>query len=884
MTSKQGKVSTVPKFSSFKPKLDDPQPPKENKVVASSELNTHSTYQKRDRHASAVDASHHTNKAHSLKSSQRPHPQDQNRNTQFLFDTRGDPLIRRYGGNNPRQIPRYRRFGSGRILGIDGRMRVDQSGSRDEFFLLSHHESRSLLGNNRNSSLAKAARSKSRPIRIRREQSQIATGSEDYLPLRPSKKRKRASAGSGESSNEEETSYRSIHGKSKTHEHSDSELDYSSEASVDAGNRGIDDSVSLRSVELSRRVRDNPQDIDAWFELVNHQDIILRLTSQDGRHPTMAEVKSYADIKLSMLEKAYAHATSDSQRERLQLRIMQEGSKIWDTKTILKHWGEALKKHGTSFELWRDYASFHQSRLSAFQYEEVKQIYTEKLRQLETEALVKCAHPSRFQIYEQMIYVFLRVTRFISDAGYKELAVAAWQATFELTFARPPTLPERPENKIPSGFQDFWESEVSRIGEENAQGWAMFERHGEVMEPPEPRTLDAFKSPITRDGYKAWSIVEQYKAKASIYPARTMDDGAEDDPYRVVMFADIQDILLYFPTGVIPHIRGLLLDAFLVFCQLPSAFCSSGVIHDILQDEFLIHGPVKLAASNISSELSTNSEEQSTRPPDFLHDYQRMQITPDILFPLPNWFTCMKSIRDETPVEQYQWIIVTLKQLVRNFGIRELSPYYLAFASVNEPGNEKKTAKALLKQDPTNINLYKGYATLEWTKGDKDVARNTVAAALGLPAISSHQRLSLGIFGAWMELEDCKTTGSILQLCVSSDDSLPRTSKPDDSAVASAAQILKTRQFLSSNRDCLLSSSDHENAIIYAEGLALLEYLTQRSNKEPSSGAQGDIWSAISSFSACSDELVSRGLGSSSSHERLLQSAARLLYHHASRG
>ncbi|OTB08467.1 hypothetical protein M426DRAFT_317090 [Hypoxylon sp. CI-4A] len=879
MSSKQGRPSTVPKFTSFKPKVEPAPTQADTKDDELKLRDERQASSKRERH---TDEPRQTNVARHPKPTQQPSTREEEKNTIFIRDRRGDRLIRTYGGIDRRDIPNYRRFGSGRILGADGYMRIDRSGSRDEFFLLGHGEGRSLLGGDRKSLLAKGAYYKSRPVRIRPDQSQAAAASDDFLPLRSSKKRKRSGSES-EGSGKEERSYRSIHGQSKSHEHSDSDVDYDSDDSTSFRDRGVDDPINLKTIELSRKVREHPQDIDAWFDLVNHQDTLLRLSGQDGQHPTPAEIKSFADIKLSMLEQAYSHTTTESQREKLQLRIMREGSKIWDAKVIAKRWEETLEKHGSNFKIWREYANFSQSRLSSLQYEKIKQSYVNRLRRLESKAATAQDQPDRLRIYEEIIYVFLRLTRFISDAGFGELATAAWQATLELTFARTSSEQEQLEFKVPASFQDFWESEVPRIGEESAQGWVAFERNGGAQEPPEPKGPDELLSLNTRDGYKAWSAIEQQRARAASNPARTMDDGAEDDPFRVVMFADIQDILLYLPTEAILNVQSQLLNAFLIFCQLPPMYSSSEMIQDILLDDFLIRDSSKLITTECPSGLATNPEDQSKRPPDFTHDYERFNVTPEVLFPLPRWFTSMKKIRDQAPPGQYQWVLLTLKQLVRTFGVRDLGPYYLAFESVNESGNEKKTAKALLKQDPSNVTLYLGYSMLEWAKGNKDVARNTVSAAMSLASIPSHSKVALVIAAAWMEIEDCDLTKATLQLCTLSDDTSSVMSASQTSA-ASTAQILRTRQFLSSNRDYLISSGDTKNAISYAEGLALLEYLTQQSNKEPSSGSQGDIWSAISSISTCSDELVSRGLGNSSSHEQLLQSAARLLYHHASQG
>ncbi|KAI1082221.1 DUF1740-domain-containing protein [Whalleya microplaca] len=883
MSSKE-KASAVPKFSSFKPK---PKPP-QDQVKEENESKRAKDYEHRssrrghshrpDRSHSTLDESHRSTSSSQLKLSQRPTPQAHDRDAVFGYDKRGDPLIRRYGSNDRHNVPEYRRFGLGRILGVDGFMRIDRSGTRDEFFLRGYHDSGSLLSGDRKSILAKGGRLKSRPVRVRHERSQTVPGSEDFISIRSSKKRKRGDKELEESSGEEGPSYRSIHGKSKAHEHSDSDLEYDSDSSLASTTPDEGDPVKSKSIELSRQVRDHPDDIDAWLQLVDHQDTLLRISADDGRHPTAAEVKSFADIKLSMLEQAYSHAVDNLQREKLEVRIMREGSKIWDYKTLSKKWDEAMKKHATSFEIWKAYTSFQQTSLSTFQYDNIKQIHISRLRWLEEEATA-----DSLQLYEQMIYVFLRATRFIADAGYGELATAAWQATLELTFARPPI--EQSEGRIPSSFQDFWESEVTRIGEQSSQGWAAFERNGGTEEPPEPKTSNAAIPPSSRGGCKAWSAIEQQKARNATVPARTMDDGAEDDPFRVIMFADIQDLLLYFPTEVIPRVQRHLIDALLIFCRLPPAFCSSDVIQDALQDDFLVRSSEQTftEASPKPLESTGGFDEHTSGPPQFSHDHSQMAVTPETLFPMPRWFRSTKRIRDVIPGDQYHWISITLKQLVRTFGVRELAPYYLAFESINEPENEKKTAKALLKQDHMNIDLYLGYSTLEWVKGNKAVARSVLGAALGLQTISTHDRFRLGIASAWMELEESNLTKSTLQLCSLSEDS-PSATLMLESSTASSAQILKTRQLLASNRDYLLSSGEEDHAVVYAEGLALLEYLTRQSNNEPSSGSQGDIWSAISSISVCSHELASRGLGGSPAHERLLQFAARLLYYHTRQG
>lgn len=81
-----------------------------------------------------------------------------------------------------------------------------------------------------------------------------------------------------------------------------------------------------------------------------------------------------------------------------------------------------------------------------------------------------------------------------------------------------------------------------------------------------------------------------------------------------------------------------------------------------------------------------------------------------------------------------------------------------------------------------------------------------------------------------------------------------------------------------------MSTKQLDEAIATAESLALLAYLTAQEGSEPASEAQGSISAAMEKIWTASSELCVQGQTKSSTHERLLQVAARLLYHHASRG
>ncbi|KAI1340574.1 NRDE-2, necessary for RNA interference-domain-containing protein [Xylariaceae sp. FL0016] len=887
MTShKEGKASSVPKFSSFKPNTNPEIPIA--KVGTGDELgraghDNHRTA--KESHLPARHRRHPSKRAQPNQSTSQPrvsHSPDRRDLTAtalYLVDKRGDSLIKRYGTNDRRDVPAYRRIGAGRILGVNGFMRVEKSGNREEFILGNSLPKPHLLSLDRKALSAKGVRLKSQALRLRRDELRTDSESPDFLPFKDPKKRKRDDV-SSEDSNDENPVHKSIYGKSKKHEHSDSD------DSVDEISQDLDP-LGSRTIELSRLAREHPDDLKIWSDLVDHQDRLLeRLCG--GRGPTAAEIKSFADIKLSILEQAISHAKDPTQSEALHLRIIREGVHIWEPRAAEKRWQDILSKYPRSFEIWRAYLNYRQTTLSSLQYDEVKQLHIDRLKHLARDITESPSTLDLVPHCEQMIYVFLRLTRFISDSGFAELATAAWQAALELNFARPPILSPQGEHKeLSSSFHDFWESEVPRLGEETAQGWAAFESEDDAQEPPEPKASEAPTKPCTRDGYKAWSIAEQERDASAAIPARTLDDGAEDDPFRVIMYADLEDLLLFLPSIIISEVQYQLVDAFLIFCGMPPAFASRNIVDAMQRDGFLGRSTAGMISEQLSKDdepfLTMNSRSQ--RSPEFSHSFQTMSMSMETLIPSTRWFKYLRKCRDDLPIDQQNWILTALKQLTRTFGVKKLSTYYLACETLNNPGTEKKSAKALLKQDPSNIDLYLGYAILEWERSDQVAARNVLSAALTLPGISRHDRHRLIISATWIELASGDLMEGTLQLCSLGQDEIRAQTLAEPTGVsASLPQVLKVQQSLASTRDYLLSTGDLANAIVYAEGLALLMYLTQRQGDKPSSRSQGDIESAMTSISECSAELASHGHAKSTEHEKLLQSAARLLYYHASHG
>ncbi|KAI8284649.1 Protein NRDE2-like protein [Colletotrichum sp. SAR 10_98] len=708
MSDNGDKKLTVPKFSTFKPKAPDPVPLAKS---SSSEV------------------------THSRKDG---------------ADTNGDPLIRRYGGNDRGKVPTYRRDGRGKVLGSDGYLVIHRDGPREEFSIRMPGEGSSTL-RDRALFQARVHRVKARRIRPRNESQEEAE--EDFVPLSKSFKRRRTEE--PESDGDDKPSYRSIEGKAKAHEFSDSDIDFDTDQEGDL-NPEADEPLKQRSIHLSRRVKEHPDDIAGWLELIAHQDVLLKAGESLDREVTKGEIHSFAEIKISMYESALAQVKRPEDEERLLLGLMLEGAKVWSSSKLDSRWSDVAKKHEVSFCLWKARIDHKVTDLKTFEYSEIKKLYIERLRAVAKQSSVSASPGPVYSAntdteaarYEQMIYIFLRITRFIYDAGYRESAVAAWQALLELNLQRPSTHDALPESEILSSFRDFWEDEAPRLGEHNASGWSHYvQTNGSVDSPEQQRDDDTVVQ--SRDVYKSWGATERLRATSSRSPGRATDDVLEDDPYRVVMYSDVEELLFVIPSAIVSRVWKQLVDGLLIFCCLPPVFRSSPWIQSAENDSFVVGSLSVFEADVLRKPNEPDVMDETKSIPAFEQDGLRLAVSSDLLFAGRNWFSFLsgwpctaKSL--DGPVD-LSWVANCLRQLVISVGLKDLAEYSLAVDVANEPGNVKKRAKALIKKDPSNLALYNAYALAEVGASNLEVGRQVVSSATSLVSgqakSQAHERL-----------------------------------------------------------------------------------------------------------------------------------------------
>ncbi|CAN8097204.1 unnamed protein product [Discula destructiva] len=903
----ESKKPAVPKFASFKQKRDDPlkSPLPETQPEKDQSRRDHDRKRGPDSHDRHRDT--HTN--NSSHSQYRQHDRQRTRGASpqtapvqqapreeplYMVDKRGDPMIVRYGSNERSKVPSYRRYGAGTLLGANGRLRFLYDGSKELFSLGNKTGEGPSVFHDR-ALMSKAARQRTRVFRLRPEssqqQAQAVEDEPDFLPLSDSRIVKK---GTHEASGDEAPNYRSIQGKAKARDFVDSDLESAdtsasdAEAELDALNP-----TKQRSVELSRQVKDHPEDVEAWLEFVDIQEPLLRLNQDVYPDRTNDEAKGLASIRLALLEEALPHATSEADKETLFLRLMREGAKVWSSKVLSKRWAEVNVKSSRSFALWKAHLDHELCSMSTFTYPALKQLHVARLRQLQerlaetissTGSCVEVKHSGETctesnttgalaTICEEMTYVFLRLTCFIRDAGYSELSIAAWQALLELTFARPMDEPEQTHAEAMSSFRDFWESEVPRIGEEGAKGWRHFIEAAEMADLPDAKTEAAPAVPHTKDVYKAWAAVETQRSRNASLPARTLDEGTEADPFRVVMFADLEPLLFHLPSAVhsMPKVQAAIVHSFLLFCQLPAPRMDTcDLIKAATFGPFVYRESARLAQTQVGQR--GDAGDGTRQPPRFSDLGHHFAISADVAFSTSSWF----QLLHQEPCPEFDMALAATSQLATLFGYSHIAEYSLGMSWSKNPSSIKKAAKALLKKWPFDTQLYHAYAVAEWRNGNIDVARHVLTSATGQEL---DDKARLWASWAWLEMEGGNVKAA-LSRCIAA---VGTTSAGTEANIASVG-ILKARQMISSRREFLLSTGDIHQAAVFAELSAILEYLAPAASVADVTARRGDIQAAMDSIHTFTDEAVSRGHTGSSSLQLVLQFAAHLLYLHAKRG
>ncbi|TKA56741.1 hypothetical protein B0A49_11380, partial [Cryomyces minteri] len=213
-----------------------------------------------------------------------------------------------------------------------------------------------------------------------------------------------------------------------------------------------------------------------------------------------------------------------------------------------------------------------------------------------------------------------------------------------------------------------------------------------------------------------------------------------------------------------------------------------------------------------------------------------------------------------------------------------LGEYYLAYEHHHFASLVRKTAKALLKKNPSSLRLYNAYALVESRSGNSSTASRIFATAIGLSERLS-QQAQLDVILLWRtwiwEALRVDDVSAALYRALSvfeakpSPEPAPGTYAENTRAIAT----LKAQRHLTEGRDHCLSSRNFYHATLYSECHSLLCYLTA---SDPIAAALEAFHKSLALFSASTGPLQSNA-SISEAQELMHQGKAQLLAHHNAR-
>ena len=770
---------------------------------------------------------------------------DDERSDLWLVDRRGDVKNVEYGGMHRYSVPPYHRFGSGRVLGAPRNLRIDRDASSDKSIVFrqdGYVRSERLLASKRNifSSRTKRIIPDSQPPDMDHDQ--------DYVALRPSKLRKRRSQSPDDL--HDGVNYRSVEGKAKPSARPvDEDLEFESDSAV-ADAEGLGEAqVRAENAVLAKKVKADPANVDAWLALVEYQAKAI-FPSLDLDRLNHAQRRTLADVRLSILSQALKLAgKGNAQRDRLLLAEITEGSILWEASKLLQRWRDALIKAPNSRLLWERYHSYLHTSGGRFKYEACRDAYLESLRTLYDNHM---RSPSSQQpvIAQIMIDVFLRFTGLLRDAGYDELALSIWQATLEIQLLSP----ELDDGPDLAAFRDFWDSDTPRIGESGSLGWRQSTEGGNKA----GRTSLSSPAPELEPGrsFASFAYNESILSKGLHVPAAADEDLEMDDPFRFVMFSDIQPVLEHLPKNLPPP---LLVDAFLCFMHLPPVQQDCELSAKWQLDPFL----------RLCTHFYTDEDEDGPGSGSAMRD------TPFSLFHSAiRGFAAHHAVprgREGTD-KAVRFVDRTLERLVTTLPEYELlAEYWLAFQLELIPNEAPKTAKRLLKKRASNLRLYNAYALIQARTIGVAKANEVWNAALALSGVSEDDAILLW-HSRLMTLIHHGDEDAALSCLLAIPNGSGSAILPEANDIGiSTGRRLRASRHLEEQIDRLYLKGNMQLASLYIECLIWLQYLSN--DFEPGT--------ALQIFEKFSPRIAQAG--STFSLELLHQSKAALLSHYIDR-
>ena len=365
-----------------------------------------------------------------------------------------------------------------------------------------------------------------------------------------------------------------------------SDVDMTDSGPKDEPSLTVESYIAQKTAEFNRGLSENPHDIDLWLSFIEFQEkCILWGISPEGATSSGENAQDFnttsekrrlrlalIDRKIAIFEKALEKNPMDTQLILGHMKLCEE---MWEKERITKRWKDIVFRQPQNTDLWLGYLSYCQMHYSSFSTSSLLNLYAKALSTLVSIVEGKLvSHKPREDTEEAMLCIFLNLCYFLHYVGHTEKALANLQALIEFNFNCPDEL-DTPHISLKDKiefFEPFWDSNVPRVGEQNARGWKRWfeeqkkEKTGEPNHTEQCGFLESVSYPEenlhksleeetalemslieNKPLHVAWAHLEEFREQEHFLPwhLSTPDEEEPEDVDRVVLFDDISSFLFH---------------------------------------------------------------------------------------------------------------------------------------------------------------------------------------------------------------------------------------------------------------------------------------------------------------------------------------------------
>ncbi|KAJ3299178.1 hypothetical protein HK104_009782 [Borealophlyctis nickersoniae] len=634
-----------------------------------------------------------------------------------------------------------------------------------------------------------------------------------------------------------------------------------------------------KTSHFNRQLQEQPKNLELWLGFVALQDSLVKDGQKKGSLKTVINEK-----KQTIYSKALEELPNN---ETLLLGYLKCCEETWETAKLLTKWDQVLKSNPGSFVLWNQYLTFRQTNYSSFTVSGCLELYEDCMRLLMLDRT-----SSRERKEEILLHIFFRACNLLAQSGFFEKAIGLLQGMVEFSCFCPPHVADQSFEQRLDKFEQFWESECPRFGEEGAVGWSSSLGREEDLAASSSNPRRIFQNPLSGD-LNEWAQVEATEEFHNWLPLRPTTEDDVEDPYRAVLFEDIRGLIF---DATLPATRQRLLHNLLCFLSVPMnggissshAFFQDSFVHGEMANEVkaLSFWPRDLSALAIESGTDSDQVNSNLLRDCFDFPLKVFPASDTAVLDETRWFVPFGS-KDAKSVDQSG---EGRKAFIRNIFDQaisipssdlQLSLWKLAFETGFSAKSGQKQAKGLLKSQRTNLLLWNLYAQIEVARGNVEEARKVYTTALSsyhsFPKAEQADAAFLYRALADLELETKHLDRGLAITVAMAEDRLDLN---DSNLKPSPTRILKAKKVFSQRTQSLMAACElavvtklSRLTIDTMACYALFEYLTQ------------GVEDACKMYDQSLEAVHARANGEATVLEELVfEEYVRLLFRHATGG